>query len=65
MKDLNADPSNITNSELTSSSAMDLASSSVIEKDRTHEFNTLSADTCISMDSPSGDYMEEYIKLSM
>ena len=65
LKEFNADPSNITNSELTSSSAMDLASRSVIDQDRTHEFNTLSADTCISMDSPSGDYMEEDIKLSM
>ena len=44
---------------------MDLASRSVIEQDRTHEFDVLSADTCISMDSPSGGYMEEDIKLSM
>ena len=65
LKELNADPSNITNFELTSNSAMDLASRSVIEQDRTHEFDILSADTCISMDSPSGGYMEEGIKLSM
>ena len=56
LKELNGDPSNITNSELASSSAMDMASSFTVEQDGTHEIDPVSEETLIST---NGYYIED------
>lgn len=56
MNELNAVPSNVTNSESASSSDINLTS---IEQGGTHEIDALSEETLTSINSPSGDYIED------
>ena len=59
MKELNADPSNVTTSKSVSDGDMDLTSSATIEQDGTHEIDAVSEETLTSTNSPSGDYIED------
>lgn len=56
LKELSGDPSNVTNSELAFSSAMDMASSFTIEQDESHEIDP---EILISTNSPNGGYIED------